>query len=363
MSNSLVSVVIPAYNAERFIVEALDSVFAQTYRPIEVIVVDDGSTDKTAEIVEKYQQAKGLPGNLVAQLSSDPVNQLEHNNSQTSKPATRQTRNRVVPTGEHVNLIYIYQQNSGPSKARNTGIKTAKGDYIAFLDADDLWTTTKLEKQAGMYRKNPDIDIIFTDAKVTRIRDGKTKEFFIFEKYSLKKDFFGHEVLVKDPLEKLLKINFMLTPTVIVKKSCFKNDVYFNEKRKYAEDLELWLKMSLKYTFGYIDEVCVHVNDAEDGLRSHIDQMLLSKIQVLDDFLRENKSGLSCYIPNNKKISVSVKETYKWTGYYFMRHGNKKLARELYKKSMAVSLDIRTLLYYCKTFCYSLKIRNSSTHL
>ncbi|MCG8314450.1 MAG: glycosyltransferase family 2 protein [Pseudomonadales bacterium] len=100
-TKGLVSAVIPAYNYAKFVAEAVDSILEQSYSPIEIIVVDDGSTDNTAEVLAGY--------------------------------------------GDKIN--YIHQKNGGLSAARNTGIKAAKGEYIAFLDADDIWHPEKIEKQ------------------------------------------------------------------------------------------------------------------------------------------------------------------------------------------------------------------------
>lgn len=308
----LVSVIIPAYNAEKSITDTLDTVFAQTYRPIETIIVDDGSTDRTAETIEEYQTSK---------------------------------TNRTNRT----NLTYIHQQNSGPSKARNTGIKAAKGEYIAFLDADDLWTKNKLEKQIKLFKQDPRIDVVFTDTKVTRFKNNKIQENIMFQKNRLNKEFFGHNFIVINPLEKLLKINFMLTPSVVAKKSCFKNSIFFNEKRRYAEDWELWLKMSVYFTFGYVNEVCVHVKDEGDGLSANGSGMILSMIEVLESFIKKNDSD-KC---SKDKFHIKhLKDTYKWAGYHFMLKGNTKLARELYRKSLKESFDLRTLAYYLKSYGY-----------
>ncbi|PJA94745.1 hypothetical protein CO130_02855, partial [Candidatus Jorgensenbacteria bacterium CG_4_9_14_3_um_filter_38_10] len=90
-SNPLVSIIIPAYNAEKYIQRALESALAQTYKDIEIIVIDDGSTDKTAEIIKTYQDPR---------------------------------------------IIYFFQKNQGQGPARNNGIKKSQGEYITFLDAD-----------------------------------------------------------------------------------------------------------------------------------------------------------------------------------------------------------------------------------
>jgi glycosyltransferase involved in cell wall biosynthesis len=107
----LVSVIIPVYNGERYLVEAIESVLSQDYRPLELIVVDDGSTDKTAEIARSYGSVK-----------------------------------------------FIQQGNLGAAAARNTGLKAASGAFIAFLDADDLWAANKLCRQMNHLLQNPQID-------------------------------------------------------------------------------------------------------------------------------------------------------------------------------------------------------------
>jgi glycosyltransferase involved in cell wall biosynthesis len=113
MKGPLVSVVVPVYNGERFLAAALDSIFAQDYRPLEVIVVDDGSVDGTAEIAKSYQEVR-----------------------------------------------YIYQANQGHGKAKNAGLAAASGEFIAFLDADDLWAPHKLSAQIGYLLDHPDIPYV-----------------------------------------------------------------------------------------------------------------------------------------------------------------------------------------------------------
>ena len=120
MNVPLVSAVISAYNSERFLAAALDSVFAQDYRPIEVIVVDDGSTDNTRSIAEAY----------------DPVQ-------------------------------YIHQQNQGrPGATRNTGVRAATGELLAFLDADDLWLPRKLSTQVNYLLEHLEVGLLFTLMRV-----------------------------------------------------------------------------------------------------------------------------------------------------------------------------------------------------
>ena len=111
-----VSVQIPAYNSGRFIANAIESILSQTYHSFEIIVIDDGSTDNTADVVSRYPQVR-----------------------------------------------YLRQKHSGISAARNRGVEEANGEYIAFLDADDLWTPDKLEKQMAYLEEHPQCQMVFSE--------------------------------------------------------------------------------------------------------------------------------------------------------------------------------------------------------
>ena len=115
MKSPLISCIVPVYNGERYVKEALDSILAQTYRLLEIIVVDDGSTDRTVELLANY--------------------------------------------GEQIR--YLEQPHVGPAAARNLGVGTAQGEFIAFLDADDLWHPEKLARQMARFRDCPDINLCF----------------------------------------------------------------------------------------------------------------------------------------------------------------------------------------------------------
>ena len=111
----LISIIMPTYNRAKYIEKALDSIKRQTFKDYEIIVVDDGSTDNTKEIVEQYEEIR-----------------------------------------------YIYQDHGGISKARNTAIRAAKGKWIATLDSDDLWKKDKLQKQVDYLEAHPDCRIVYT---------------------------------------------------------------------------------------------------------------------------------------------------------------------------------------------------------
>lgn len=115
MSNPLISVIIPTFNYAHYIHEALQSVLRQAHSPLEIIIVDDGSTDDTAELLTAYQDR----------------------------------------------VLYVRQENRGTGAARNTGILRSRGDYLAFLDADDVWIPEKLNLQMQCFRLTPELDAVY----------------------------------------------------------------------------------------------------------------------------------------------------------------------------------------------------------
>lgn len=124
-----ISVVIPVYNTERFLGRAIESVLRQSEQVTEILVVDDGSTDNSRAIAQGYESVR-----------------------------------------------YLYQANAGQAAARNRGVSETTGDMLAFLDADDLWTVNKVEKQLGILRENPDVGAVFGNARqfIDPTTDGST---------------------------------------------------------------------------------------------------------------------------------------------------------------------------------------------
>lgn len=193
--NDLISVIMPVFNAEEFLVESIESVIAQTYSNWELIIVNDGSTDSSAEIIDTY--------------------------------ATSDKRIRS-----------LWQPNGKQGKARNLGIKQCSGHLLAFLDADDYWFPEFLEEQLN-YLNATKSDLVFSRIN----REGVP-------------DFAGHAespvtLSGVDGLRKLLKANIICIHTVLVKKECVKHAGLFSasDELQYGEDFELWLKIiGLNYT-------------------------------------------------------------------------------------------------------------------
>jgi glycosyltransferase involved in cell wall biosynthesis len=197
----MVSVIVPAYNYGRFIGSTLESVEAQTLHQWECIVVDDGSADDTSRVVEHFCQKDSR-------------------------------------------FNYIYQNNSGPSAARNTGIRSSAGKYLQFLDADDLIEPRKLECQVNYLERHPEVDIVYdhtwyfdsTDPQKRRLsRSGSN------ERYPPEIRGSGSEAL-----KSLVKINHMTPVAPLVRRSVIESVGDFDESFDRVEDWDYWLRCAAK---------------------------------------------------------------------------------------------------------------------
>lgn len=192
-SQSSISVVCPTFNSEKFIEATLETVVNQTLLPDELIVSDDGSIDNTLKVVKKFltKKASGL------------------------------------------NWIIIENYHSGPGAARNAGIDVATGEFIAFLDSDDLWDKNKLHKCLEIIAKHPSGNIFSHYERLT-LPDGKIKELKHGSNLSLSKSI----------VTQLYRANRFSTSALICQKKMIQKWGGFDEKLNSAQDYELWLRMS-----------------------------------------------------------------------------------------------------------------------
>ena len=219
--NSLVSIIMPAYNAERFVGRALESAICQTYRDLEIVVVDDGSNDRTAEII------------------------------------------RAVPDSR---VRYLYQTNQGQGPARNKGLRASAGSYITFLDADDYYRPRKVERQVAFLETHPEFGAVFCNA--LHFYSGAPHRFF------------GRSVTVRtgDIFPALLRSSLINPNTLMVRSEILRNKFAFCEDRYYPEEWDLCLRLSRAgVQFGYQDEDLVAVEIREDSNTTMDIQWILKK--------------------------------------------------------------------------------------
>jgi len=192
--DKMVSVVIPVYNAGNYIIESIESVFDQDYKNIQIVVVNDGSTD-------------------------DSLSKIENT------------------FADRIKIINI--DNSGVSNARNVGILNSDGDYIAFLDADDFWVKDKISCQIASFEMNERFGVSYTSRYIIT-SDGNIIE-------DKRKRFSGNI------FNKILVRNFVCLSSVMVKKECLEECGNFDTSLSVSEDYDLWIRISSRYNFVYVD--------------------------------------------------------------------------------------------------------------
>jgi len=204
-----ISVVIPVYEGAAFVADAVASVRAQTVSVSEIIVVDDGSTDATAEVVRAQ--------------------------------------------GEGVR--YLHQENRGPAAARNRGVAAAGGDWIAFLDADDRWPQGKLAAQLEHLRKHPDVVLVSGDMSEVD-DDGKVRVESALARHGQLERFRAlNGRHIPAAVRELLAANFIPTGTVLVRRHVLVEVGGFNPYLRYGEDLELWCRIAARYPIACVPQV------------------------------------------------------------------------------------------------------------
>jgi glycosyltransferase involved in cell wall biosynthesis len=279
MKNPKVSVIIPVYNGEKYLQETIESVLNQTYQDFEIIIVDDASTDGSPEIIKSF--IKKYPDKI---------------------------------------KVFWHKKNKGcPAATKNTGIKHAKGDFIAFLDQDDVWYPDKLKKQVNILEKEQKIIANFAN---TDIFD-ESRQKIIGKKWSFIPPF---------PPQRLLRIrllqgNFIQsTSSAIAKKEILNKIGGFDEKMKMTDDYELWLRLSHFGQISFLRQLLLFWRLRRSSL-SHSE---VAHIKDLEYFT--NKLMKLINTEEEKEIAQKKILIYKIRlANYYLDLGNYQDARSIYK--------------------------------
>lgn len=249
-----ISVIIPTYNHGHCIVEALESVLAQTVQPTEVLVVDDGSTDDTRERLAQFR---------------DPVR-------------------------------YLYHDNRGRGATRNRGIREARGNWLAFIDADDLWGKEKLERQMRLAGQDSRLDFICTDwcrfdengvylrvsaadnGYLKGVRRRETPDGWIFDESLF-------PVMIRD--------NFVHQSSVVMKRSLFESCGYYAEDLKRAQDRDLWMRVLRDARVAMATETLVHSRRHSLGDGPRTTEPLEYRLRALQRSLARGSQWEKTYAP------------------------------------------------------------------
>jgi len=315
-------VIIPAFNCEQIIHHAMESVLSQTYDDFEIIVVDDGSTDNTAGIVNRYVEK----------------------------------------------VKYIRQENGGVSKARNTGIKQSNGRYIAFLDSDDRWEKNKLEIQMKCFDIQEGVGLLFSSFKHSK--NGKIFHDMKFEdSFNI---FREHKVTIEDVFEfrgclnhngenidcfwgnvyqYLFLGNFILPSSVILTRDSLKEVGLFNEGYRVAEETEFFLRYAKHNMIGFINSPLLYYEMPESDNLSGKKNME----KLMKNALRTQMDSLLCdynlYQKRAGHYNKGLSMTYCRLAYYYLSEYRIDDARKYALFGLRASYyHFKVLFIYLSTF-------------
>lgn len=304
----LVSVIMPTYNRSKHIVDSVESVLAQSYKSLELIIVDDGSTDNTTEVL---------------------------------KPFLAEKRVRL-----------IYQENAGAASARNHGVGLSSGRYIAFIDSDDMWDPDKLALQMAVFQALPDVRLTCSDFSAVDIggkplEESHIKSYFsVFKDYGLEyEDVFQH-MLNLDPCcmdqvywgnvyGTMLFGNLVLTSTVVCHRDVLVNVGLFDTRYETLEDYDLFLKITKKYNIAFLERPLVRYRYNENQLSGenyfgklcvNLIDIFKKNVEAIEDevFLQENRVRIKRHMG---LIEASQ-------GYYYFSRDEGALASAIYRSSI-----------------------------
>lgn len=289
----IVSIIIPAYNAAQFIAATLESALAQTLKDTEIIVIDDGSKDGTASVVQAFP-----------------------------------------------NVRYVRQANGGVSTARNHGAVLAQGQFLAFLDSDDIWHPDKLRQQVQAFEQHPDsvfcrTAFTYQDEDEQRIRLGAERQD-------------APHSITPDLLPSFLHPYFA-TSTVMVRKSAFDEAGGFDASLRIAEDVDFYLRVLAKHPkMIYMTEALVHKRTVEGSLGDDSASGYVQLLKVYDRFLAQHPQARHVLGESNiarayHKLHLDLARSHLWKGenkdarraaWHATRHGPSSASWVLIAKSL-----------------------------
>ncbi len=294
------SIVIPLYNKQEYVKEAIDSVLAQTYKNFEIIIIDDGSTDESATIVKDYIDSR---------------------------------------------IKYLHQENQGVSVARNTGINLANYEFIAFLDADDIWNKKFLAEISNLINQFPEASGFATSyqfkIEINKYKIAKFSNHYSTGWKGIILDYFGTSLY--DPL--------VTASSFVVRKSVFATNNAFQVGHGISEDLELWARLAIQYkiAFSNIPLVTYRQDNDNNSINNYPikeDYILLKTLEAKKNHSFKYKKSLQKYL-----AVYTLKCAMQYNS-----NGNKKDARRLFNSFKGICIengDFVQLIYgYLKKIYY-----------
>jgi len=287
MARPVISVVVPTFNNAALLGETLDGITRQTVNAIEVIVIDDGSTDNTAQVVGTYAPE----------------------------------------------VTYIHQPNRGPAAARNRGAQMARGDYIAFCDHDDIWETCHLEMLLGCFTAYPDTALAFDNA----VLFGEPGVGCRLHLTPARARAFGG-VTVK-PKTLLWQYSIATMSVVMVKKAAFDGIGGLNERIIALDDLHFYLRLATRAEVRYVDHVGCKKRVTANSLSHRIDMRQVN-VQYLEDLWQNHPDVIRAIGPLSFRLRLARK--YFKLARHYRHDGAAELAQRMFWKAYATNfLNLR----------------------
>lgn len=286
-----VSVIIPTYNCAHYLGQAIESAMSQTFRDFEIIVLDDGSTDNTSEVIRQYGD----------------------------------------------DIKYIRQANRGLPAARNRAIESSSGEFVALLDADDWWEPTKLSEQVPLLEADPEAGLAYTDLRVV-YDDGTVIPSFLSSRPLAASGYV---------FDRLLLSGFILPSTVLMRRTCFEQAGRFDESMRSHEDVDLWLRICQKWKVVLVPDALTHRRQgaanmtSDSDLRTRYGVIFFEKALKLPDLTAGQRDS----------IVRRLAEAYFLRGSFLFANGKMKECRQALRLSLqSKGSSLRTWAYYAGSF-------------
>ncbi len=271
-----VSVVLPTYNRAALLPRALDSIISQTFGNWEIVLIDDGSTDNTSAVVERYAKRIGD------------------------------------------RLVVIRQPNGGPGSARNRGIDVSRGRFVAFLDSDDEYLPTKLERQVAFFRREPALGLVYSDYAYVDL-DGTRHQSAFDTIHSTARDLAHREIAPGlhvcgvDLFDRLMRKYFIATIVGMVRRDVLGQSIRFPEHLAYAEEWLFYLRVARLCRAGFVDEpLCLHHHTAGSLARTDTHRNTVGYLGILRAIGAEF-TDLSR--PQRRALRANLARTHRQVGY------------------------------------------------
>lgn len=276
-----VSVIIPVYNGAAFVTRAIESVLNQDYDAIECVVVDDGSTDNTKDIVSTFDDR----------------------------------------------IVYVYQPNSGLPSARNCGIRNSTGRYIALLDCDDRFKPGKISRQIEVLEQNREVVLVHGNAEVVDDKD----ELIPGSPWEKKK---GWRPPYTDATKSLFSGNFVIAGTAVFRRAALECAGLFDETLDCCEDYEYWLRLSLCGKFEYVGKKLLTYVWHGNNMSADRRKMAKGKLEARERFLRCRPKAVE--LLGEEWCNDIVCRRARELGYSLWASGDGASARQIYKYGSAI---------------------------